>query len=71
MFLHQASKFWANLGRVRSFSDEERGSTATEYGMLMSFLAMIVITGITLFGLELLGWYDELTAHLELVLGIP
>lgn len=71
MFLHQASRFWATLGRVRSFSAEERGSTATEYGILMSFLAMMVIAGITLFGLELLGWYDELTAHLQLVLGIP
>lgn len=50
---------------------EERGATATEYGILMSFLAMIVIAGITLFGLELLGWYDELTVHLKLVLGIP
>lgn len=50
---------------------EERGSTATEYGILMSFMAMIVIAGITLFGLELLGWYDELTVHLKLVLGIP
>lgn len=50
---------------------EEDGATATEYGLLMSFIAMIVIVGITLFGLELLGWYDELTAHLKLVLGIP
>ncbi|WP_461164811.1 Flp family type IVb pilin [Arthrobacter sp. R4-81] len=50
---------------------DEHGTTATEYSLLMSFIVMIVIVGITFFGLELLGWYDELTAHLKLVLGIP
>lgn len=50
---------------------EERGANATEYGLLMSLIMMIVIAGITLYGLELLGWYDELTVHLKLVLGIP
>lgn len=57
--------------RVRSFFAGERGANATEYAILMSFVMMIIIVGITLFGLELLGWYDELTAHLKLVLGIP
>lgn len=55
---------------MRGLTDE-RGATATEYGILMSFIVMLVIGGITLFGLELLGWYDELTVHLKLLLGIP
>lgn len=56
---------------IQSFFVGERGANATEYAILMSFIMMIVIAGITFFGLELLGWYDELTAHLKLVLGIP
>lgn len=63
-------EFLSSPGWVRRLA-EERGSTATEYGLLMSFIAMIIIVAITLFGLELLGWYDELTVHLKLVLGIP
>ena len=50
---------------------DEKGATATEYGILMSFIVMVTATGITFFGLELLGWFDDLTAHLKLVLGIP
>lgn len=50
---------------------EERGATATEYGILMAFIIMITVSGITFYGLELLGWFDELTAFLKLVLGIP
>lgn len=50
---------------------DEKGATATEYGILMSFIVMLTAIGITFFGLELLGWFDDLTAHLKLVLGIP
>jgi Flp pilus assembly pilin Flp len=50
---------------------EEHGATATEYGIVMAFIIMITISGITFYGLELLGWFDELTAYLKLVLGIP
>ena len=50
---------------------EERGATATEYGILLSFIVLITMGSITVLGLELMGWYDELTAYLKLVLGIP
>lgn len=50
---------------------EENGATATEYGILMAFIVMFTVGTITLFGLEMLGWFDELTAHLKLLLGIP
>ncbi|MEJ1179390.1 MULTISPECIES: Flp family type IVb pilin [unclassified Pseudarthrobacter] len=55
---------------MRLLTDEE-GATATEYGILMSFIVMLTAIGISFFGLELLGWFDDLTAHLKLVLGIP
>lgn len=50
---------------------EENGATATEYGVVMAFIVMFTMAAITLFGLELQGWFDELTAHLKLLLGIP
>lgn len=53
------------------FADEEHGATATEYGMLMAFIVMITMAAVALFGLALLGWYDELTDRLKLLLGIP
>ena len=50
---------------------DEVGATATEYGILMAFIVVIALAGVSLFGLALSGWYDELTAHLKVVLGIP
>ncbi|MDQ0673689.1 Flp pilus assembly pilin Flp [Pseudarthrobacter siccitolerans] len=50
---------------------DEVGATATEYGILMAFIVVIAFAGVSLFGLALSGWYDELTAHLKVVLGIP
>ncbi|MDQ0663511.1 Flp pilus assembly pilin Flp [Arthrobacter ulcerisalmonis] len=55
---------------VRLLADEV-GATATEYGILMAFIVVIALAGVSLFGLALTGWYDELTAHLKVVLGIP
>ncbi|MCO4256763.1 Flp family type IVb pilin [Pseudarthrobacter cellobiosi] len=55
----------------KRLADEEHGATATEYGILMAFIVMITMAAVTLFGLELLGWYDELAVHLKLLLGIP
>lgn len=50
---------------------EENGATATEYGILMAFIVMLTMAAVILFGLELRAWFDELTAHLKLLLGIP
>jgi pilus assembly protein Flp/PilA len=57
--------------RLQSFLPDEKGATATEYGILMAFIVVIALAGVSLFGLALSGWYDELTAHLKVVLGIP
>jgi pilus assembly protein Flp/PilA len=57
--------------KVQTRLAEEKGATATEYGILMAFLVVIALAGISFFGLALSGWYDELTAHLKVVLGIP
>lgn len=56
---------------VRKFAADDHGATATEYGILMAFIAVIAMAGVSLFGLALSGWFDELTVHLKVVLGIP
>ena len=50
---------------------EENGAASTEYGILMSFIVLLTMAAITLLGLELQGWFDDLTVHLKLLLGIP
>lgn len=57
--------------KVRQLMADERGATATEYGILMAFITVIAMAGISLLGLALSGWFDELTVHLKAVLGIP
>jgi pilus assembly protein Flp/PilA len=56
---------------VRHLMTDEQGATATEYGILMAFIVLIAMAGVSLFGLALSGWFDELTVHLKVVLGIP
>ncbi|KQY64911.1 Flp family type IVb pilin [Nocardioides sp. Root140] len=38
----------------------EAGATATEYGLLVTFIALLIIAGLTLFGTELSAWYGRL-----------
>lgn len=50
---------------------EQRGSTATEYGMIVSFLALALVIGVTAFGQALNLHYQSLTTALRTALGIP
>ncbi|WP_309108597.1 hypothetical protein [Arthrobacter sp.] len=50
---------------------DEQGAAATEYGILMSFIVVVTMSGAALFGIELLGWYDDLTAYFNLMWGTP
>lgn len=40
--------------------DEEKGATATEYALLVAFIAFAVIAGVTAFGGALSGYFTEL-----------
>jgi Flp pilus assembly pilin Flp len=70
MTRNPASTSWPAPRWVRRLA-EETGATATEYGIVMAFIVMVTMAAIILFGLEMRGWFDELTAHLKLLLGIP
>ena len=41
--------------------DEEKGATATEYALLVAFIAFAIIVGVTLFGSALSGYFDKLS----------
>ena len=40
--------------------DEEKGATATEYALLVAFIAFAIIIGVTAFGGALSGYFDGL-----------
>ena len=40
--------------------DEEKGATATEYALLVAFIAFIIIVGVTAFGDSLSAWFTGL-----------
>ena len=48
-----SSHFWWRFFR------EEEGQTLVEYGLLISFIALAVITTITLFGKKLTNYYNN------------
>lgn len=50
---------------------DQRGATATEYGILVAFLAMALVIGITAFGQALNLHYQNLATTLSSALGIP
>lgn len=42
--------------------DRERGATATEYALLVAFIALAIIVGVTAFGNQLNTFFDGLAA---------
>lgn len=44
---------------------EEKGATATEYSLLVAFIALLIIAGVTLFGTALDNWFRELAGRVD------
>ena len=55
-------------GRGSSCRRSERGATATEYGLLVGFIAMAILFGVGAFGTALLDVYNGLVASLAAAL---
>jgi len=51
--------------RVDNFRDKERGATATEYAILVAFIALLIILGVTFFGGQLNSWFNRLGGHVS------
>lgn len=47
--------------RARTWADSDEGATATEYGILVAFIAFLIIVGVAAFGGALGGWFDTLS----------
>ncbi|MDQ0211839.1 Flp family type IVb pilin [Arthrobacter bambusae] len=54
-----------------SILDGEQGATATEYSILVGFIAMVIVGGVGLFGTALNGYFGTLTNGVKTALGLP
>ncbi len=49
--------------RMRNWTEGEEGATALEYGILVAFIAIVIIVGVTAFGGALNGFFNGLWAR--------
>lgn len=47
---------------------DEQGATATEYGLLVGFIAIVIVVGVGLFGDALNGYFGGLATWLATVI---
>jgi pilus assembly protein Flp/PilA len=50
----------AYIAGIKDRFASEKGATATEYSLLIAFIAFLIIAGVTLFGIALSGWFSTL-----------
>jgi pilus assembly protein Flp/PilA len=50
----------AFVAGVKDRFSSEKGATATEYSLLIAFIAFLIIAGVTLFGNGLSDWFSTL-----------
>jgi pilus assembly protein Flp/PilA len=56
---------------LTTFRNQERGTTATEYSLLVGFIAIVIVAGVGLFGTALNSSFGFLTAGIRTALGLP
>ncbi|MEZ2390740.1 Flp family type IVb pilin [bacterium RCC_150] len=50
----------AFVAGVKDRLTSEKGATATEYSLLVAFIALVIIAGVTAFGGALNTWYNNI-----------
>ncbi|RAX47013.1 Flp family type IVb pilin [Arthrobacter sp. AQ5-06] len=55
--------FFAFVTGVKDRLTSEKGATATEYSLLVAFIALLIIAGVTLFGNALNDWFSTLASR--------
>ncbi|MET1088158.1 MAG: Flp family type IVb pilin [Arthrobacter sp.] len=50
----------AFVSGVKNKLESEKGATATEYSLLIAFVAFAIIAGATIFGAALAEWFKDL-----------
>jgi pilus assembly protein Flp/PilA len=53
----------AFVSGVKDRLTSEKGATATEYSLLVAFIALLIIAGVTLFGNALNDWFSTLASR--------
>lgn len=56
--------FVAFVAGVKDRLSSEKGATATEYSLLIAFVAFAIMAGAIVFGEALSGWFSELGAEI-------
>ncbi|TDW30407.1 Flp family type IVb pilin [Cryobacterium psychrophilum] len=58
-------KFYTQiLARINSLRDEEDGATAVEYGLMVSLIAVVIITAVALIGTNLTTMFTGVAGKL-------
>ena len=52
----------AFVSGIKDRLESEKGATATEYSLLVAFIAFLIIGGVTAFSTGLSGWFTQLGA---------
>lgn len=55
----------AFIAGIKDRFSSEKGATATEYSLLIAFVAFAIIVGASLFGTALSNWFAELGVHVD------
>ena len=50
---------------------EDKGATATEYSIMVGFVAIVILLGVGAFGTALNGYFNGLGTGVKTALGIP
>ena len=50
----------AFIAGIKDKLTSEKGATATEYSLLVAFIALVIIVGVTAFGGALNTWYNNI-----------
>ena len=48
-------------------TSEDKGATATEYALLVAFIALIIVAGVTLFGNQLNTFFSDLGSNIGII----
>ncbi|MEW9870342.1 Flp family type IVb pilin [Arthrobacter sp. HS15c] len=56
---------------LRGIWTPEKGATATEYSVLLGFIAIVIVAGVGIFGTSLNGVFMGLSTGVQTALGIP
>jgi pilus assembly protein Flp/PilA len=49
---------------VRAFPTDRSGATAVEYGLIVSLIFLVILSGVTAFGTKATGMFNNISANI-------